>query len=86
MFVIECLKALLLATPRDQYRLLLPYSGPRDFQLNDSLASLKVDQALLIHNWGDKIGNGVDEPYYANMLAVVEAKVDNSPKVSSKSS
>ncbi|KAJ2863847.1 hypothetical protein GGH94_003346, partial [Coemansia aciculifera] len=43
-----------------------------------------MDQALFIRNWGDDIGNGVDEPKYVNMLAVVEIKVDDSPKASSK--
>ncbi|KAJ2863838.1 hypothetical protein GGH94_003337 [Coemansia aciculifera] len=87
LFVMEGLKALPLATsPRDRYRLLLPYTGSRDFTPKDSLENFRMDQALFIRNWGDDIGNGIDEPKYVDMLAVVEIKVDDSPKASSKTS
>ncbi|KAJ2417273.1 hypothetical protein GGI10_000333 [Coemansia sp. RSA 2530] len=85
LFVMECLKALLLSTTiRDHYRLILPYSGVGDFKPKDSLENFKLDQALSIRPWCDVIGDGVDEPCYIDMLAVVEMKVGDTPKTSSR--
>ncbi|KAJ2062780.1 hypothetical protein GGI17_002168 [Coemansia sp. S146] len=87
LFVMQCLKTLPLVTsPRDHYRLLLPYTGPRDFTPKDSLEDFRMDQSLSIRNWGDDIGNGIDEPKCVDILTVVEIKVDDSPKASSKTS
>ncbi|KAJ2817330.1 hypothetical protein GGI24_005432, partial [Coemansia furcata] len=85
LFVMECLKALPLASsPLDHYQLLSPYKGPGDFTPKDSLENFKLDQALFIRKWSDEIGDGVDKPRYADMLAVVEIKVDDSPKPSTR--
>ncbi|KAJ1924048.1 hypothetical protein GGI09_004786 [Coemansia sp. S100] len=55
-----------------QCRLLLPYSGSGRFRPKDSAARYELNQALLLRPWGIEIGNGVDDPLYTDMLAIVQ--------------
>ncbi|KAJ2478714.1 hypothetical protein EV174_004228, partial [Coemansia sp. RSA 2320] len=85
LFAMECLQALVPEpSTADHYRLLLPCSKSGDFKPLDSPDDCRVDQALFLREWGSKIGDGVNEPRYADMLAVVEAKVAGSVRSASR--
>ncbi|KAJ2462787.1 hypothetical protein GGI02_005387, partial [Coemansia sp. RSA 2322] len=85
LFIVECLQALVpKPLAADHYRLLPPCSKSGDFKPLDSPDDCRVDQALFLREWGSEIGDGVNEPFHADMLAVVEAKVADSVRSASR--
>ncbi|KAJ2347301.1 hypothetical protein GGH92_003252 [Coemansia sp. RSA 2673] len=81
LFVMECLKALHAGSDvREHYRLLLPNSTGSDSRGKDSTQGFKVDQVLVLRPWSDEIRRGTKEWHYADILAVVEAKVSDSAR------
>ncbi|KAI8318512.1 hypothetical protein GQ54DRAFT_306959 [Martensiomyces pterosporus] len=71
LFVMHCLKGIVLEPPEDCC-LLLPYSEGSDFKPVDSNESDKLDQVLVVRAWDSSVA-GVAQAKYADTFAAVEA-------------